>query len=394
MSEAIDAIAFYTSRPPDDIVDNALSACTRAGFEVDEGSEGMEKTGTEEYTTFNIYYDDEHFNIGFNFDGDRPPSEPVLSIRCGHVIKPTKTTDERAFRDRMSAVFELLCRLAVTLDVDYAPLFSPEDRRAILKGRPIAENVEELPRIGVYDQAVVDQFGGLESMFDRPPWYTATLEGNKIVVAETERPWDRVDWQPPTEANFLETGAFADSGERAQQGDHDFEDPFAALETGAIGTDLCVPREKIGPEFPNEDLELVRVRVDEERNLRRLDTGAFVRNVVDDDPGDPAAFMMAMLEDIPTDATPDEPMVSALLKDAIPPAFVRLDDADDETVVTKVVALDIDVAKVDLLITLGRVAQDGDVTDEGLREMERFLEKLEGLDDLEGIEQRIQDRLL
>ncbi|PCR92543.1 hypothetical protein CP557_00150 [Natrinema ejinorense] len=160
-----------------------------------------------------------------------------------------------------------------------------------------------------------------------------------------------------------------------------------------MGTDLCVPREKIGPEFRNEDLELVHVRVDEERNLRRLDTGAFVRNVVNEDPGDPAAFMMAMLEDVPADAAADELMVSTLLR-GVPPAFVRLDDRDDETIVSKVMALDVDVAKVDLLISLGRVAREGGLTEEGLREMDRFLENLEGVEDVEGIEQRIRDRLL
>ncbi|WP_306054758.1 hypothetical protein [Natronococcus wangiae] len=310
------------------------------------------------------------------------------------MIKPAQATDEQAFRDRMDAVFELLCRLSATVDVDYAPLFCPEDRRAIPNGRPIGETVEELPRIGVYDQEVIDQFGGLDAMFDPPPRYTATLDRDKTVIVETEQPWDQVNWRPPTDADFLENAAFADSDERAHHERHDFTDPFASLDTGAIGTDLCVPQDKIGPKFHNEDLELIHVRVDDQRNLRRLDTDTFVRNVVDDDPGDPAAFMMATLEEIPPDANADELMVSTILKDAIPPAFVRLDEPDGENVVTKVSNLDVDAPKVNLLIRLGRIAQAREFSDEELREMAQFLDQLDQLDDVEGIERAIRDRLL
>ena len=50
----------------------------------------------------------------------------------------------------MNSIFGLLCRLSVTLDVDYALLFTPEDRYAYPEGRPFAEAIEELPRMGVY----------------------------------------------------------------------------------------------------------------------------------------------------------------------------------------------------------------------------------------------------
>ncbi|WP_247730165.1 hypothetical protein [Halovivax limisalsi] len=88
-------------------------------------------------------------------------------------------------------------------------------------------------------------------------------------VVESERPWDEVGWAPPTEADFHESAASVDPDERADQLESAFEDPFASLDAGEIGTDLCVPREMIGPAFRNEDVELVRVRVDDERNLGR-----------------------------------------------------------------------------------------------------------------------------
>lgn len=393
MGEGTDLIAYYTPCPPDSTIDVVISACESAGFQVDEETERTARVLDQEYRKFTVSSNERAFTVAFNLADDRPPGEPVLSFRCGNLSSQAKAMDERAFCERMRAFFEVLCRLSVALDVDYAPLIRSENRGVTPDGYPIAESLDEFPRIGVYDRAVIDQFGGLESMFDATPWYTATLEREKTVVVETRDPWDSVDWQPPIDADFVTDATFADPDERGERGPPDFEDPFAALETGAIGTDLCVPRERIGPEFRNEDLEPVRVRVDERRDLRRLDTGAFVRNVVDDEPGDPAGFMMAMLEEIPADATDDDLMVSALLHEAVPPAFVRLEERNDETVVTRVADPDVDVAKADLLIRLGCIAREGEFTDEDLREMVRFLETLDRLDDIEGIERRIRDRL-
>ena len=393
MGEVDDIIAFYTSRPPDTVVDTAFSACKRAGFRVDETNERTQQVLDQEYKTVGITYDERSFSIAFNLAEDRPPGEPILSVRCGNLSDTASATNEREFRRRMDGFFELLCRLSVALDVDYAPIIHPDNRGVAPDDRPIAESLDELPRIGVYNRTVIDQFGGLEAPFDSPPWYTATLERDKIVVVETQRPWDDVDWRPPTDADFVTDASFADPAERGQQGPPDFEDPFAALETGAIGTDLCVPRERIGPEFRNEDLELVRVRVDGQRDLRRLETGAFVRNVVDEAPGDPAAFMMAMLEEIPPGATEDDLMVSALLHEAVPPAFIQLDDPDAQNVVTAVSDLELDVNKVELLVSLGSLARTEGFDDEDYAELIGFLETLDRLESVENIETAVRDRL-
>ncbi|WP_339106349.1 hypothetical protein [Haloterrigena salinisoli] len=393
MAEGTAVMAFYTSRSRDGVVDDALASSTQAGFEIDADSEQVESGIENQYLEFDGYYDRWWFNFAFNLDADRPPSEPVLSIGCGQHIYPANAADEADYRAKMDGIFELLCRLAVTLDVDYAPLFNPMGRRAVPERRPIAEAVEELPRMGVYSREVLDELGGVAAMFESPPWYTASLEDGNTVVIESDTPWLEGGWRPPTEAPYLDDAAFNDSDDSAPNERRGLADPFAALEAGDIGTDLCVPRDKIAPEFRNEDLEVVHIRVDEERNLRRLEDGTFVRNVVDDDPGDDMAVMMAMLEDIPADAAADELMVSALLHEAVPPAFVRLEDPDGETVVTTVDALGSDVNKVELLISLGRIAQQQGVDDEGMQEMTQLLTKLERLDDLENIEGYIRDRL-
>ena len=101
-----------------------------------------------------------------------------------------------------------------------------------------------------------------------------------------------------------------------------------------------------------------------------------------------------MLAGIPTDATDGDLMISALLQKAIPPSFVRLEDADDENVVTRVMALDSGVSKIELLVSLGRVAQQDEFGADDRESMEEVLDMLHELDDTENIDQYIRERLL
>jgi hypothetical protein len=104
-----------------------------------------------------------------------------------------------------------------------------------------------------------------------------------------------------------------------------------------------------------------------------------VRNVVTDTAGEKTDIIQRMLADIPTTADNDL-YVSALLRDVIPPEFIRLDDREDENVVTKVMALDTGVSKIELLVSLGRVAQQDDFTAEDLDSMEGAMDTLAQVD--------------
>ena len=101
-----------------------------------------------------------------------------------------------------------------------------------------------------------------------------------------------------------------------------------------------------------------------------------------------------MLAEIPTDATDDDLMISALLQKAIPPSFVRLEDADDENVVTKVMALDTGVSKIELLVSLGRGAQQDEFGANDLESMEEVLDTLHELNGTGNIDQYIRSQLL
>jgi hypothetical protein len=244
----------------------------------------------------------------------------------------------------------------------------------------------------VYSATVLDQLRGTDSFFETDPWYVADIDGDRTLRIESEEPWTEGEWRPPTEAPYFTDASFQASG-TSKTKHRGLSDPFASFDPGEIGTDVCVHRDDIAPEFANEDLHLIPVRVDKHRNLRHIETDAFVRNVVTDPTGDKADSIKRMLSDIPA-AAGEDLYVSALLQDVIPPSFVRLDDPDDENVVTKMMRLDTDVNKIKLLVSLGRVAQQDDFTTEDLDSMEGALDTLNELDDNENIDQYIQQKLL
>jgi len=149
---------------------------------------------------------------------------------------------------------------------------------------------------------------------------------------------------------------------------------------------VCVHRDNITTEFPNEIVELIRVRVDENRDLRRVDSDRFVRNIVDEPPDDDGAALKQMLGDVPVDATEDDLYVSTLFMNLIPPAFVRLDDPDSENVVTKVMRLDTDVSKVELLSQFGKLAHRDGLTADDLDSIEGTLDTLQDFDDIDDVD--------
>lgn len=171
-------------------------------------------------------------------------------------------------------------------------------------------------------------------------------------------------------------------------------DPFAALDVGQFGTDVAVYRDDIAERFGNDDLHLVRVYVDENRDLRRVDDDSFVRNVVYRDAEDDHELIRAMLGDVPPAVPDDEQMVSALLSEHVPPSLVRLDDPDGENVVTKVMGLDAETNKYELLVSLGSVASRPEFSDEDLATMERALDTLASMDDDAAVDAYIEEHLL
>lgn len=209
MTIGVAVMTFYTSRSMDDIVEDTHTTCEQAGFEVDPTHERTDTVGENEYDKIDLRYKGGSFTLSFNTADDRPPDEPLLNIGCGQKIYPSELYDSVDYPGLMDGILELFCRLATTLEADYAPLFDSEGRAAVPEGRPIGESVEEIPPMGIYSQTVLEQFGGVEAMFETSPWYTADLDGGLTLVIESEEPWQNGGWRPPTEAPYLNNASFA-----------------------------------------------------------------------------------------------------------------------------------------------------------------------------------------
>ncbi|KAA9404605.1 hypothetical protein EGO51_19090 [Haloarcula hispanica] len=153
---------------------------------------------------------------------------------------------------------------------------------------------------------------------------------------------------------------------------------------GTYGTDAVVPQEDVALEFSNEALTLERVYRDGSNNLRRLEDDSFVRRLLDSD---------GPVGELPEDADPDDERVSVLTKRPIPTAFVRMDDPDEETIVSKMLALDIDTNKVERLVELARATDSAVVSEDTLAAIQEVLDELDDLDDEDSIHQYIQTKV-
>lgn len=381
----------------DKLVRRTFEVCNSInGFELQPSSEtsALEEFSSDEGGVLTLYWQDGPGRVSVAFTYDSIP-ETFLEISTRREIFVPED-DEGEYEELTGAVVELVRRLAIEHDPYY--VMSPDMEIAMgadpTDVMPMATDfeLERIPWFGVYSPSLIEDLGGREHMLETPAWHVEELETGSILLIRTRAPWANTGRDHPVDRYLLD-------GEDESIDDPDtdslgLQDPFAALSAGEYGADVCVAPEDIDPEFPNEDLQLERVYVDENGDLRRVDDDTFVRNVVDGHYEDDGAFLEAMLSEVPDDADHDRLMVSTLLHERIPTTFVRLEDPDDENVVTRVLDLGVDIDKHDLLFSLARVANEGDFEDDEVASIEGALETLADVDDPEVAEQIIEERLL
>jgi hypothetical protein len=159
-------------------------------------------------------------------------------------------------------------------------------------------------------------------------------------------------------------------------------DPLATLGHGDYGTDLLLAAEAVGADYDNEDLTLVRVYRQDD-HLRSIETDEFVRRLRGPG-GDPQG-------NCPPGVDSDEGGVSPLLLAEIPSAFVTLETPTDENVVTRVMALEVSLDKLELLTQLGAAYTDSE--DATVREFEALLDDVGGIDDTDAVEHVLRQHL-
>lgn len=348
------------------------------------------------------YDDNESILVSFNLGEDWQWNEPrVLMTVSPYPLKADKlgesTNARTKVRDRVEKILTLVTDIVEITAPEY--VYSAQDHGAgSYRGvrpleRPIVDNISKMNWLTVFSEPLISELGGRERVLNTPAWRVEELDSGHIMIVKTDNPAYPTVEPVVDPVEYLLEDANADPDDDVSE-NIGLADPFAALDTGEYGADICVYREDISQEFPNEVLNLVRVRVDENRDLRRVDNDQFVRNIVDDGPDDDIHFIQQMLADVPADASEEDLMVTALLHEHVPPAFVRLADPEDENVVTRLMDLEADVSKFDLLTTLSRVAHHGDFGDEGLSSIEGALETLNEIDDTDAVEEYIEAKFL
>ncbi|WP_226039708.1 hypothetical protein [Natrinema sp. DC36] len=401
--EGVVMVSFYSTErlEYEELVEPTLSTSAELGFAGKSTTpvDSDEVTLVDESGT-SVYANGREVGLDFNLEGlDEKPIDSVLTISAaanGMISADADPDDE--YTGFARDLVELIRKLTLELDPIYVATFNthfapgiPSPETVLAFDVPI--DLERIPWLGVYSEPVIEQLGGREHVLETPAWTVEELENGSILIITTRTPWKGYHSKLPADDHLL--GADDVEREASDDGSAGLSDPFAALDSGEFGADVCVYRDDIREEFRNEDLQLVRVRVDDRGDLRRLEDDTFVRNVVEDNSGGKADVIGRMLDDIPADATRDEQMVSALLHESIPPSFVCLEEPEGQNVVTKVTNLDVETDKHDLLVSLGRVADLEEFhEDEDLEMMCNALDKIADLEDVDGIEKTLEDWLV
>lgn len=369
-------------------VDRALEICERLGFETEDAIY-QDSPFFDFLNLVSVPHGDWSVTFSTGKSPDEDPNESDFSIRLDRLVYPSEFGSTAEHEAVMDVVFELVCRLAMEFDVEYVAVYGMDARGEpyIPQDRPIASGLAEPARMAIFSPDLLDSLGGIESVYDQNPWYTGTLSDGRRVIIKTKRPWGEEGWTPPTDAEYIESATLTDSSDDIEVGD-----PFADLAPGEYGADIVVPRGDLAPEFDNETAELLRVYVDENRDLRRVADDSFVRNVVTDTSGSELEVIGRMASDLPPGGKSEDVSLSVLLNDQIPALFVRLDDPDDENVVTLVMTLTVDMSKYQILMTLANNARpETGYTETELESIEGGLSTLAAEDDPELVEAWIRE---
>lgn len=193
------------------IEDTILEICEDLGLDIDEAY----KTEAHRFdSNIGIPYRNWEWELGFRYNTTTGTdgNGVCLKIDLHRQIDPASFDDEAVYVEWMDLVYDLGVRPSMALEAAYTPLYDAVDRsRAVrVTGRPFSEYVDEPPLFGVFSEPVLADFGGVDGLYD-DPWYTATLSDGRTVVIDSHPLWSQSDWEPPTEASYIEHAELGDN---------------------------------------------------------------------------------------------------------------------------------------------------------------------------------------
>ncbi len=316
------------------------------------------------------------FRLGFDVSENRELHERVCSLSVEDRFDRSNWSDGDGYAGFVDLVVDFACEAAAAYDAEYVTLASMDRHSEVSpSGTPFADHIEQAPHLAVYEESLLADLGGLETLYGGEPWRYAHLDSGHVLAMTADGPWQGTEFTE-SQRRDLQAGEAPSTV--------DLRDPFRELEPGEYGTDVVLEKSDIAPKFTNDILALERCYRDESDALRRVEDDSFVRRIAGDD---------GSSGEIPDGVDPNDERVSALLHESIPPEFVRLDDPDGETIVSKVLSLDVDTNKFDLLVRLGKIAEAEDFDDEVLATIDGIVSRLGELDDEDGIDAYIQQNI-
>ncbi|AGB30396.1 hypothetical protein Natpe_0466 [Natrinema pellirubrum DSM 15624] len=201
------SLPYYTSIEVDDTSGVSRAVCTAVGLAV-ERIPTEQPTANPDSSVLLVSGDEWDFEIRLESDADSsaPAPEIVIAGTPWFDNPWERGVEDDEYQRRVDRLFEVICRLTMALEVDYAPMLGFVDPLQVWPtDRPLAENIAELPIFGIYSESILEDFGGRSEMFDGSLWYVAELPSGHTVVVQADFPWNRKDWTPPRDADFLET---------------------------------------------------------------------------------------------------------------------------------------------------------------------------------------------
>lgn len=366
-------LTVHVSNEQSDIVQTGLDTAESVGIEVFR----TKQSGSEDWPSFPGKYDTEDISFKFDISADREPYERVLCVVLGEVLPSRKWSSSEGYAEFVDVVIDLACELSVAYDAEYVALCTSNTQADIApSGVPFVDHIDQIPSLAVYSEALLTELGGLETLYDGEPWRYAKLDSEHVFAMTADSPWQDSAFTDSERRNLHHGEADSISG---------LSDPFATLDPDTYGTDAVIIKADMALGFTNDALTLERCYRDETGALRRVADDSFVRRVVTDD---------GPVGDLPAGVDPDDERISALMHGTIPPAFVRCDHHDDPTVVSRVLNLDIQTSKYDVLVSLAQTACTEHCSDDILDTIDQVRVELERLDGQDGIDAYIQQNLL
>lgn len=389
---------YYVCFLVDELSDEEVVAASASiGDHVEFESSPLDGSGKQVTQTIQTELSDDDW-IEFTFDEYTeysvgvPPAELaegtdpdfLLTVHIDGTSRLENESEE--IEARIDILVDMVAEIIPIIEPEYGwAMFFSDDHLSKVKPAdwPILDHIEGVSWISVFGPSLVEDLGGRERMLEAPAARVEAFETGHVLVVKTEdfsaRP--RVTY---TVAQYLLEVADAEAVDaEATDETLTLDDPFREFEPGEIGADVVIEKDAVGGDISDDDLQLRRVRLDDNGSLWDLETDSFVRRLYGPE---------GQIGSLPPGVTTDDELFPPLALNGVPVEFVRLDHPDDENVITKCLSLDVDMNTFEFLVRLSSSVLNGGYDAEDIESVENILDSVSSLEDLDGIG-RLLDQL-